>query len=145
LSRDAFQKFRRPVRTFVAAARLSLHELSKRNQDKTPVHQMNIMGNDEYIQRLQAAIFQFHGCEARHLMSAPVHEAANGQLTWAGTVEVFTVKGHPSAQHCYAWMHKNGRHDREEKLMTVLETPDVSSPISAVRSIIANETQAATT
>jgi hypothetical protein len=100
------------------------------------------MGNDEYIQRLQAAIFQFHQCEARHLVSAPVHEAAHGQLTWAGTVEVFAVKGHPTARRCFAWMHKNGRHDREEKLMTVLETPAIATPISAVRSVIASETQA---
>jgi hypothetical protein len=100
------------------------------------------MGNDEYIQRLQAAIFQFHQCDSRHLMSAPVHEAAHGQLVWAGTVEVFTVKGHPTARHCYAWIHKNGRHDRYEKLMTVLETPDITSPMSAVKSVIASETEA---
>lgn len=100
------------------------------------------MGNDEYIQRLQAAIFQFHQCEAKHLMSEPVHEAAHGQLTWAGTVEVFAVKGHPTARRCFAWLHKNARRDRDERLMTVLETPEITSPKSAVKSVIASETPA---
>jgi len=89
-----------------------------------------------YIESLQAAIKRLHGCDAEYLESVAVHEVFQGKTVWDGTVEVFTIEGHPKAKKCYAWAHKEGDGDKETRYVTVLEIPPVNSPKTAVQASV---------
>jgi len=91
------------------------------------------------IDNLKEAIKKLHGCEAEHVGSVPVHEVFQGKTIWNGTVEVFTLNGHPKAKRCYAWSHAHGEKDEERRYVAVLEISPVESAISAVRVAIADE------
>jgi hypothetical protein len=93
----------------------------------------------DYIDRLKDAINRLHGCDSRHVESVAVREEFNGQTVWDGTVEVFTLIGHPSSWICYAWSHRN--HDGSERYVAVLSRPPVSSPGAAVRAAIVAESK----
>lgn len=97
------------------------------------------MASSEYIERLQMVIHQLHGCDSRHLESVPVQEVFRGQTIWQGTVEVFSITGHPKAKRCFAWSHKAGKDDQDERFVAVLEIPPVESPETAVKVAIAAE------
>jgi hypothetical protein len=68
-----------------------------------------------------------------------VQEFYRGQLIWDGEVEVFELFNHPKAKTCYAWSHRDGKHDEHERFVTVLELPPVNSAESAVKVAIASE------
>jgi hypothetical protein len=70
-----------------------------------------------------------------------VHEVFRGQTVWRGKVEVFDLTGHPKAQRCYAWSHREGPNEQGERFVTVLEIPPVINPQSAVKVAIAAETR----
>ena len=53
--------------------------------------------------RLKRAIRKLHGYHSVWLRSEPVHEIFEDETVWDGTVEVFELRGHPSATLCYAW------------------------------------------
>ncbi len=91
-----------------------------------------------YIESLQEAIKRLHGCDAEYLESVPIHEVFKGQTVWNGTVEVFSIEGHPKAKRCYAWSHKEGEGDNDTCFVTVLEIPPVDSPKTAVQASIVN-------
>jgi hypothetical protein len=93
----------------------------------------------EYRQRLQVAIQELHKCGAVHRQTVFVHEKFRGQTVWTGEVEVFDLTGHPKAKRGYAWSHADGPNDQNERFVTVLEIPPVSSAETAVRvSIVAD-------
>ena len=49
------------------------------------------------IPRLTWAIRDLHGLDATYVRSEDVREMFRGKVVWEGTVEVFTVSGHPHA------------------------------------------------
>ena len=93
----------------------------------------------DYIERLQAAIRDLHGCESQYLETVPVTEMFQGQTVWQGDVEVFQIRGHPKAKRAYAWAHMAGTQDKETRYVAVLELPPVTSPQTAVRAAVMAE------
>jgi hypothetical protein len=93
----------------------------------------------DYIQTLQEAIRNGHGCQAKHTASVPIHEAFQGKTIWRGTVEVFDLIGHPDAKLAYAWGHAEKDTGNEVRIVTVLGLPPVDSPLKAVQAVILNE------
>jgi hypothetical protein len=73
----------------------------------------------------------------------PVNEVFRGQTVWQGNVEVFDLHGHPKAKRCYGWSHAEGKDDKGERFVTVLEMPPVSSPETAVKVAIVADVRAA--
>src|SRR5207247_571707 len=61
----------------------------------------------------------------------------NGQTVWDGTVAVFDLRGHPSANRAYAWSYE--RPDGKRRFFAVLHAPPVASPRDAVRAAIVAE------
>ena len=57
------------------------------------------------MRELTLAIRDLHGCDSTWVESVPVTETFQGQTVWDGTVEVFVLRGHPTATRCYAWSH----------------------------------------
>ena len=87
----------------------------------------------DYLDRLQVAVQQLHGCGAVHRATVPVHEVFRGQTVWQGDVEVFDLTGHPKAKRCYAWSHLDGPNDERTRFVAVLEIPPVVSAETAVQ------------
>jgi len=61
------------------------------------------------------------------------------KLIWQGEVEVFDLTGHPKAKRAYAWSHRAGKDDSDERFVAVLEIPPITSPETAVKVVIAAE------
>src|SRR5712691_11244946 len=61
-----------------------------------------------YIDELKDVIRRLHQAEATHVESVPVKESFQGKTVWDGIVEVFDLKGHPTAFRVYAWAHDYG-------------------------------------
>jgi len=89
-----------------------------------------------YIDELQKAIRQLHGCEADYIETVPVIEHFQGQVVWQGEVEVFNLRGHPKASRVYAWSHET---DKGKRYVAVLELPPVDSAQKAVKAAIVEE------
>ena len=94
----------------------------------------------KYVDALIDAIRREHDCEPEHTASVPVREIFRGQTIWQGAVEVFALRGHPSAARCFAWTHAEGD-DPQARCVTVLELPPVDSPQAAVRAALLREVQ----
>lgn len=90
----------------------------------------------DYIARVQVAVMQLHNCSATWRETVPVHEVFQGQTVWQGEVEVFDLTGHPKAKRAYAWSHREGKDDKGERFVAVLEIPPVVSALTAVRASI---------
>jgi hypothetical protein len=90
----------------------------------------------DYLRKLQEAIRAVHGCESRHVSTAPVTECFEGKLAWTGDVEVFDLDGHPKAKRCYAWGYDD---NGTLRTTAVLEIPPVDSPEMAVTVAIASK------
>ena len=90
----------------------------------------------DYIDELRDAIRSLHGCEAEHIGFESVKEVFKGQTVWEGAVEVFNVRGHPTAKRAYAWAHET---DKGKRYVAVLELPPVNSAQAAVRAAIVEE------
>ena len=86
------------------------------------------------ITELQEAIRKLHGCGSTWVESVPVKETFQGQPVWEGVVEVFELKGHPTAKRCYAWSHETDQGKR--RFVAVLQQGPVDSPEKAVRAAI---------
>jgi hypothetical protein len=50
-----------------------------------------------YIEELRDVIRRLHGADAEHVTNVPVTETFQGKTVWDGVVEVFDLKGHPTA------------------------------------------------
>jgi len=97
------------------------------------------VANKDYIERLIQVICHLHKSDAKHVGSVPVEEIFQGRIIWKGAVEVFTLANHPKAKRAYGWSHPNGKDNRDERFVTVLEIPPVTSPETAVKVAIAAE------
>jgi len=56
-----------------------------------------------------------------------------GITVWKGEVEIFDLTGHPTAKRAYAWSHREGPNDEDERIVAILEIPPVESAVTAVR------------
>jgi len=92
----------------------------------------------ESLNALKEAIRHLYGHEAVWVQSVPVKETFQGQVVWEGIVEVFDLKGHPTAARCYAWSHTTKGNKR--RFVAVLQQGPVDSPEKAVRAAIVRET-----
>lgn len=97
------------------------------------------MANNDYIQSLVKAILHLYEADATWLKTVPVREVFKGRTIWEGPVEVFSITGHPKAKHCFAWSHKAGPGDSEDRFVAVLEIPPVKTAKDAVKVAIAHE------
>jgi len=84
------------------------------------------------LQRLREIIHDLYSCDSVHERSVQIHETFNGH-TWEGTVEVFSLIGHPMATTVYVW----SRESREHCYATILAVDPVKTPLDAVRRDIA--------
>jgi hypothetical protein len=99
------------------------------------------VANKQYIERLTLAIERLHKCRATWFKSVAVHQVFHGKTAWKGFVEVFGLSGHPKARWVYGWSHPEGEQGQDECFVTVLETPPVDSPETAVKVAIVAETK----
>jgi hypothetical protein len=97
------------------------------------------VANKAYIERLIQVICHLHKSDAIHVSSVPVTELFQGRTIWKGVVEVFDLTSHPKAKRAYAWSHKAGKDDSDERFVAVLEIPPVNSPETAVKVAVAAE------
>ena len=100
---------------------------------------MNTVANKDYIERIMQVIFHLYKSDAHHVESVPVEEIFDGRVVWSGVVEVFTLTNHPKAKQCFAWSHSDGKGDTDERFVTVLGIPPVTSPETAVKIAILSE------
>jgi hypothetical protein len=87
-----------------------------------------------YLESLQNAVQQAHGCIVKHLESVPIRETFQGKTVWDGTVEVFALIDHPKTKRAYAWGYPE---KGELEIVTVLGLPPIKTPLDAVRASIA--------
>ncbi len=90
------------------------------------------------IKELKKAIQNMHNCGAEWQEVIPVKEVFQGQTVWEGTVQVFNLIAHPSANRCYAWSYVVGESGRR-RFCAVLHQGPVDSPENAVRAAIVGE------
>jgi hypothetical protein len=94
---------------------------------------------NEYLEELRGVIRRLHGVEATHVESVPVKEMFRGQTVWDGVVEVFDLRGHPTANRVYAWAHDTDDPQKPRRHVTVLHIPPVTSALAAVKAAIVQE------
>ena len=92
-----------------------------------------------YLQELKDVIRGLHGAEATHVESVPVKEIFQGQTVWDGIVEVFDLKGHPTAFRVYAWAHDTDDPEHPRRHVTVLHAHPIQSAQDAVKAVIVQE------
>lgn len=92
-----------------------------------------------YLEELRGVIRKLHGAEPTHVERITVKETFQGQTVWEGIVEVFELRGHPTANKVYAWSHETDDPDRPRKHVTVLHLGPVMSAAMAVRAAIREE------
>ena len=90
------------------------------------------------IEEIGAAIESMYECRAKYVESVDVTETFEGKTVWDGVVEVFDISGHAEASRCYAWTFKD---NGGQRYVTVLESPPVTSPVTAVRAALASGQQ----
>lgn len=95
------------------------------------------MGND-LIKELQRAVEKLHNCIAEYVDSVAVIEKHGQATAWEGIVEVFSLKGHPQADKCYAWASPI-EGSKKYRYYAVLHIPPVDSPQAAVRASIVKD------
>lgn len=87
--------------------------------------------------RLAEIVRQLHGVDATHVRSVDVHERFQGQTAWQGTVEVFSIRGHPEPSLAYAWTFEDD--DGNTRHKAVLGVPPINSAVDAVRAAVVAE------
>ena len=87
------------------------------------------------------AIRSLHGCKAMWVESVAIKETFQGEVVWEGTVQVFSLFGHPTASCCYAWSNATNETTRQRKFFAVLHQGWVNSPLNAVRSAVVADTR----
>jgi hypothetical protein len=85
------------------------------------------------------AVEHLHKCSARHVEFVELHVMVGGDTVWKGEVDVFEITGNPKAKRCYAWSHAEGREDRGERFVAVLEIPPITSALDAVNAQIVKD------
>ena len=90
-------------------------------------------------EHLRKAIRKMHGVDSSYLRSERVEQTFQGQTVLEGVVEVFAVKGHPTAGLAYAWSHETDEGGR--RYVAVLGVPPIKSAQDAVKATIVAEAQ----
>ena len=91
-----------------------------------------------YIERLEQTILRLHGCGSEHIGTMPVAEPFHGDTVLEEDVEVFSLRGHPKTNRCYAWARET---DSGKRFVAILKIPPVDSPAMAVCVAIADESR----
>ncbi len=91
-----------------------------------------------YIEELSDVIRRLHGAESEHVESVPVKETFEGKTVWDGVVEVFNLKGHPTAFRAYAWAHDTDDANKR-RYVAVLHTHPIKSAQDAVKAALVQE------
>lgn len=73
-------------------------------------------------------------CEAVHEKTVFVDQKFQGKTIWMGYVEVFELKDHPKAKHCFAWLHQE--EGESIRPVVILERWPANSPEAAVGAAI---------
>jgi len=97
-----------------------------------------VTGEEVAPAELQAAVESTHGGRATLRDVVPVHETFQDQTVWEGSVHVFSLQGHPSANTAYAWSSPV-EGSKRRRFYAVLHTPPVDSPAAAVRAAIVSD------
>jgi len=92
-----------------------------------------------YLKELQDVIRRLHGVESEHVESVPVKETFQGRTVWEGIVEVFDLKGHPTAFRVYAWSHDTDDPENPKRHVAVLHAHPIKSAQDAVKAAIVQE------
>jgi hypothetical protein len=92
-----------------------------------------------YVEELRDVIRRLHGADATYVESVPVKETLDGKAVWDGTVEVFDLKGHPTAFRAYAWAHETDDSASPRRYVTVLHEHPIRSARDAVKAAIVQE------
>jgi hypothetical protein len=92
-----------------------------------------------YIEELKDVIRRLHGAEATHVESVPVKEIFQGRTIWEGIVEVFDLKGHPTAFRVYAWSHDTDDPANPKRHVAILHQHPIKSAQDAVKAAIVQE------
>jgi hypothetical protein len=61
-------------------------------------------------------------------------EQFEGETVFDGTVEIYTLSGHPKANEAFSWAF----HGTEPQYLAVLKVPPINDPSDAVRAAIAS-------
>jgi len=91
--------------------------------------------------QLKQAVESQHGGTATFVQSVPIREMRGEQLVWDGTVHVFDLVGHPSANRAYAWPDALDSSPKR-RFFSVLAIPPINGPREAVRAAIVAEAKA---
>ena len=91
--------------------------------------------------QLKKAVESLHGGIATLAQSVPVRETFDGKPVWEGVVHVFDLAGHPTATRAYAWPFPAEGSD-QLRIVAVLHTERINSPLEAVRAAIVAEAKA---
>ncbi len=89
---------------------------------------------------LQQAIRDLHGCGSTWVESVPVNETFRGETVWYGTVQVFDLIDHPTADRAYGWSHPVKGSTRRRYVAVLHEGP-VNSPRAAVQAAVVAESE----
>ena len=95
----------------------------------------------ESLDSLVRAIRKLHGAKASWVEAVPVKETFQEQTVWEGVVQVFDIKGHPTATRCYAWSYST--EGKKRRFVVVLHQGPVDSPEKAVRAAVVQQTREA--
>jgi len=91
-----------------------------------------------YLNSLRKAVFDLHGTDSTWIKSVEVKELSGDTVVWEGSVELFNLKNHATADVAYAWSHPI-EGSTKHKFYVVLAMPPIDSPVKAVRAAILQE------
>ena len=91
------------------------------------------------IEMLAQTIRDRHGVTPTHIRSEHVHERFAEVTAWEGTVEVFTIGGHPIARLAFAWTEEGD--DGALSIVAILGIAPIASAVDAVRAHIDGATR----
>lgn len=117
---------------------IGLFDVLKVNWDGS-ITVLSAMANRIYIERLTKAIERAHKCRAKWVATGPIKQTSDGRTVWEGDVETFALIGHPKARRAFAWTLPQGQQNREDRLITILEIPPVTSAQAAVKMALAGD------
>ena len=96
------------------------------------------MTYQSYLEELREVIRRVHGVDSEHVRTVAVKETSQGKTVWDGLVEIFKLKGHPSAERAYAWACGTNDPKQPRRHVIVLDS-HLKSAQDAVRAAIAQE------
>lgn len=89
------------------------------------------------IEGLRRVIHDQYGYHTTYLLSVPVREPADGDVSWQGMVRVFKISFHiTGADRIYAWSYNetNGK----ETYAVIIGIPPIDTAVDAVKAHLAS-------